>query len=86
MTLSDSYGKQIEHWNGVDVNVNLRARGGVIVQGGTSTGRTSTDNCEVVAQVPELNPLGAPHCHQDTNWLTQFKLLGSYLIPASACR
>src|SRR4029077_4435131 len=24
--------------------------------------------------------LGAPDCHQDTNWLTQFKLLGSYQI------
>jgi hypothetical protein len=39
--------RQIQHWNGVDVNVNLRARNGVFVQGGTSTGRTSTDNCEV---------------------------------------
>ena len=38
VTLSDSYGKQIQHWNGVDVNVNLRARDGVFVQGGTSTG------------------------------------------------
>ena len=80
VTRSDTYGHQIQHWNGVDVNVNLRASGGVIVQGGTSTGRTSTDNCEVVAQVPELSPLGAPYCHQDTNWLTQLKLLGTYQI------
>ena len=80
VTLSDTYGRQIQHWNGVDVNVNLRARNGVFVQGGTSTGRTSTDNCEVVSRLPELNPLGAPDCHQDTNWLTQFKLLGSYQI------
>jgi hypothetical protein len=31
--------------------------------------------------MPEINPLGAPYCHQDTNWLTQVKLLGSYRIP-----
>ena len=81
VTLSDSFGKQIQHWNGVDVNVNARLGGGTIVQGGTSTGRTSTDNCAVVAQAPELNPLGAPYCHQATDWLTQVKLLATYRIP-----
>ena len=81
VTLSDSFGKQIQHWNGVDVNVNARLGSGTIVQGGTSTGRTSTDNCAVVAQAPELNPLGAPYCHQVTDWLTQVKLLATYRIP-----
>ncbi len=80
VTLSDNYGKQIQHWNGVDVNVNARI-GPALVQGGTSTGRTSTDNCEVVAKVPEVSLLGAPYCHQDTNWLTQVKLLASYQVP-----
>ena len=51
------------------------------MQGGTSTGRTSTDNCEVVAKAPEVSLLGAPYCHQDTNWLTQVKLLASYQVP-----
>ena len=80
VTLSDTYGTQIQHWNGVDVNLSHRM-GGLLLQGGTSTGRTSTDNCAVLAQIPELGPLGAPYCHQDTNWLTQVKLLGSYQVP-----
>ena len=35
VTLSDTFGKQIQHWNGVDVNVNARLGNGTIVQGGT---------------------------------------------------
>jgi hypothetical protein len=77
---SDDYGKQIEHWNGIDVSVNARPRAGVLVQGGFSTGRTSTDNCAVVAIAPEVAPLNA-YCHVDTNFLTQVKLLGTYTIP-----
>ena len=53
VTLAENYGKQIEHWNGVDVIVNARLANGVFLQGGTSTGRTSTDNCDIVDDVPE---------------------------------
>jgi outer membrane receptor protein involved in Fe transport len=86
VTFSDNYGKQIQHFNGVDVSVNARLPEGILVQGGVSTGRTSTDNCEIVEQVPEML-LVAPalrsrgHCHVDTAFLTQVKLLGSYTIP-----
>jgi hypothetical protein len=58
-TLSDKYGKQIEHWNGVDVGVRARLQNGIIVQGGISVGSRVTDNCEIVAQLPEM-ALGAP--------------------------
>src|SRR4029077_2725389 len=51
------------------------------VQGGLSTGRTLTDNCEILAAVPESNPLGLADCRQQTNFLTQLKFLGSYTIP-----
>jgi outer membrane receptor protein involved in Fe transport len=87
VTRSDDYGKQIQHFNGVDVSVNARLPQGIMLQGGLSTGRTSTDNCEVVDQVPEMLMLAAPamiprdHCHVDTAFLTQVKLLGSYTIP-----
>jgi carboxypeptidase family protein len=81
ITAADSYGSQIEHWNGVDASVNLRLLS-VRMQGGMSTGRTSTDNCDVAAQVPEiLATLSIDQCHQDTKFLTQFKFLGSYTIP-----
>ena len=52
-TLSRNYGKQIEHWNGVDVSVNARLSQGVFLQGGTSTGRTSRDVCDILDDVPE---------------------------------
>ena len=39
-TLSDKYGEEYEHWNGVDVSVNGRLQNGLRFQAGTSTGRT----------------------------------------------
>jgi hypothetical protein len=38
----------IDHWNGFDVSINARLPGGVIFQGGTSTGRQTLDNCDIV--------------------------------------
>ncbi len=42
-----------EHWNGIDFTVNARPRGGVILQAGVSTGKTSVDYCDVIASRPE---------------------------------
>jgi hypothetical protein len=53
---SDKYGKMIDHWNGVDVTFNVRPQNGLLLQGGTSTQRRSTDNCEVVTQVAAEQP------------------------------
>ena len=86
-TFAKDFGKQIEHWNGFDLTINARPRGGVFVQGGLSTGRTSTDNCEVRARLPETSLLfgiiAVPdgQCHVDTKFLTQIKLLGAYRVP-----
>jgi hypothetical protein len=86
VTFASQYGTQIEHWNGVDVAVNARLREGLLLQGGFSTGRTSTDNCDIVKKLPEIiaTPTGAvpaSYCHVDTPFLTQFKGLASYMIP-----
>jgi hypothetical protein len=84
-TLARKYGDQYEHWNGVDVSMNYRPAPGIMVQGGTSTGRTSTDNCEVVRAVPESAIAGSSnsplYCHVDTPYLTQFKMIGTYTVP-----
>jgi len=64
----------------VDVSMNARLRRDFFMQGGVSTGRTLTDNCEILAAVPESSPLGAPYCRQETNFLTQIKLFGVYTI------
>src|SRR4029453_1243378 len=54
ITLAKNYGRQIEHWNGVDVSAQTRVVPGLILRGGTSTGRTTTDNCEILAKLPEM--------------------------------
>jgi hypothetical protein len=50
---SSRYGRWSQHFNGFDATLNLRA-GGFIFTGGTSTGQTVADNCEVRARLPEL--------------------------------
>ena len=82
-TAAENFGKQIERWNGVDVTVSARLQTGVVVQGGVSTGRTVTDSCEILTQVPEAGLLARPYCHQETAWTgqTQVKALTTYTIP-----
>ena len=53
-TLSDKYGKQIDHWNGFDVSINARLQNGLVLQGGIGTGKQVEDNCEIVAKLPEM--------------------------------
>ena len=47
VTTANKFGTQTEVWNGVDVTLNARPRAGVLLQGGSSTQRRSTNNCEV---------------------------------------
>ena len=58
-TLSDKFGKQTDHFNGMDFTVNARMTNGLILQGGLSTGKETTDNCDIVGQLPEML-LGMP--------------------------
>jgi hypothetical protein len=96
-TLSDKYGKQIDHWNGFDISVNARLQNGLTLQGGMGTGKQIEDNCEIVAQLPEMlnltganaaNTANAPaqwrpaqFCHREEPMLTGFKALAIYIIP-----
>jgi len=87
-TLASNYGKYVEHWNGVDVNFNVRLGQGTVLQGGLSTGRTSLDVCDIRAQLPELTVTApfvvsatSPNCHVESNFLTQVKFLGTYAVP-----
>ena len=77
------YGKQLSHWDGVDLNVDARLRNGLFLQGGVSTGKTMTDNCDIVDDAPEI--LGArsrrSFCHFETPFLPQYKALASYTLP-----
>jgi hypothetical protein len=94
-TFASDYGDWSNYWHGVDVVVNSRLRSGLSLQAGTSTGRAVTDNCAVVAKVPELlnpaltNPSAFPppatqladSCHKVESWQTQFRSLASYTVP-----
>jgi hypothetical protein len=83
-TNSERFGSQYRHWNGVDLTVNARLADGLLVQGGISTGKEMTDNCEVVAKIGSPTAIGNPstyNCHQETPFLTQTKFLASYSLP-----
>ena len=92
-TDSRKFGEWYQHYNGVDVTLNMRTQGGLTLQGGTSTGQTVADACAVRANLPELSAtIGAglqgsaisqtsPYCHAGTGFLTQFRGLASYTMP-----
>ena len=93
VTDSKNFGDWYQYFNGVDVTLSLRMGSGATFQGGTSTGQTVADNCDVRANLPEVNAgLGAglagstvsptsPYCHVAYGLLTQFRGLASYTIP-----
>ena len=76
VTKASNFGKQTEHWNGFDFTLNARLRD-VTMQGGVSTGRASTNDCEVRAQFGT----GIQYCEVTQAFQTQLKLLGAYTIP-----
>ena len=79
-TLASNFGNQWVHWNGMDLSVSARPRAGVVLQGGFSTGRTTSDSCDVRAKVPESAALN-PYCHVEQAFQNQVKFLGTYLVP-----
>ena len=80
ITKADSFGNQTQHWNSVEINLTARVRQGLTFQGGTSTGRLTTNTCEIRPQLPESATLN-PYCSVVPPFLTQFKGLASYAIP-----
>jgi len=56
---SSDFGDQQQHWNGVDMSVDARLRNGLFLQGGFSTGKTMTDNCDIIDDLPEALTVNA---------------------------
>jgi len=79
----ERYGTYIRNWNGVDINASARLRGGLTLQGGTSTGKLRTDTCAVRSTVPEwgTGTLTNPFCNDVQPFLTQVKAIGTYIVP-----
>ena len=78
VTSAKNFGKQTEHYNGIDFSVNLRPTGGLTVQGGLSVGRISTDACDVT---PKMDDPSARFCHVQTPYDTNVMGLVAYTIP-----
>ena len=83
-------GKVTEVYNGVDVTLNARLQGGLLLSGGMNTGSTAVNNCGLVMGRPQItflspNAIQAPqtsaYCDSVTPWLTQVKFAGSYSAP-----
>ena len=89
-------GRQTEVFNGVDLSVNARIRGGAFLTGGIATGNTHFNNCaafvdnpvtqfgiSTVSTYPSTPGTGTnfAYCDYDTSWLTQAKVNGSYTLP-----
>jgi hypothetical protein len=79
-TSANDFGGRSQAWNGFDISVNSRLEG-VLLQGGISTGRTSNNSCDLIANLPETDALLGPNCSNATPYLTQVKLIGSYSLP-----
>ena len=74
---SSKFGKEIEAYDGFDLTINARLRGGGLIGGGMNTGRTITDNCAVLQDSPQK-----PYCRVTPPfWQPQIKLYGSYRLP-----
>ncbi len=95
VTLSNNFGKQTEHFDGVNLNVNARLQNGLVIQGGFGTGRQLTNDCEVVDDLPEMLQtfFGNPNrffafaarpsefCEQNNGWRTSVQGFVAYVLP-----
>lgn len=93
-TTTKDFGDETHYWHGVDVSFNARLQNGLLIQGGTSTGRGVNDTCEVLigrfgrpmtpsaGTTPATGVIdGRPACDFAEPWLTTVRGLGTYTIP-----
>ena len=73
---ASNYGSPANYWHGVDVQVNARLRGGVTVQGGTSTGRIVNDTCDLAIDNPSQY-----NCHKVYPFQTEIRGMAIYTVP-----
>jgi hypothetical protein len=74
----------IDRWNGFDISLNARLSHGIILQGGTSTGRQIYDNCDVVDPANASKYNGHSLVGTFAN-LANLAALGSVVQSVSAC-
>jgi hypothetical protein len=76
------YGDQTARYDSYQVTARARTRWGLTLQGGTTTGRGVRDQCELEANVPEINASGrTENCRVVEDWLTSLNGLVTYTVP-----
>jgi hypothetical protein len=85
---ASDYGNQYRHWNGFDATMDVRLPRGTTFTGGVTAGRTMIDNCEIIAKLPEVATVAGAavpveYCHNETGLQPQYKMIGSYMLPAN---
>ena len=82
---ADKFGGQTEVYDGVDVTLQARINK-LVVSGGLNTGRTATNNCDVVDDNPQVS-FGSPRidafCQPVSPFQAQYKLAAIYNLPWS---
>jgi hypothetical protein len=85
---SDLGAERSSTWDGFEVTVNARLRGGLTTQVGTSTGRGKVDTCAVDVLYHRVNPLTNAFegpdprgCNNVEPWQTTIRGLASYTVP-----
>jgi hypothetical protein len=88
-TTTKDFGDETHYWQGVEISVNARLGNGLLVQGGTSTGRGVNDTCDVLIgrygrpMAPGGSGVvnGQPACSASEPFLTTVRGLASYTVP-----
>ena len=77
-SLASNFGSRTEVYNGFDIILDARFDNGATINGGISTGRTTTDNCEVKPDNPDTR-----FCNQTQPFAaqTEVKVNGVYPLP-----
>ena len=79
ITFETDFGpERTNYWHGVDFTLNARTRWGLTFSGGTSTGRSVTDDCATTVLIDSPDPR---NCRDVDPFQTTLRGLASYTIP-----
>jgi hypothetical protein len=93
VTSAATYGALQSYYNGLELSVSARIRGGLNLQAGSSTGSQVQDTCGVRSALPELSATSSPitgslsfsptnpYCHNAPGSTTRATALGTYTVP-----
>ena len=79
ITFESDFGEErTQYWHGVTTSATARLRGGLMLQGGTTTGRGVRNTCDSVVNIDSPDPRG---CDVTEPWLTSVRGSATYTVP-----